>query len=343
MLASMLGHAACVKFLVQKGADCLAMELMQGLSAIHLATREGHAACIDAMLTTEPEILDPELARATPSQILNATTTSGFSALHYAVSFARHNCLETLLKYSPSLCPGSRGVYSPEIGMLCTRGSTPLHIAAHTNNLRAAFFILRQYCHVAAMRAADGSVTPDPRQIRDNMARTPYQVAMQARLMSPRDTDPGLAALLALDADLQSMTQMQMPSFGPPKLSVIASGVLKVKLLADLQQAVDVEAQFSPSRRGGDILAINEALVASEALMAELEGAGTGTLHAGSQAQGITTSAICFICFDAEPDVTISGCNHQVCRTCAKAIVEKSTLCKILACPFCRKPVRGFE
>jgi hypothetical protein len=416
MLAAMLGKASCVTFLIEKGADCLAKEMLKGLTAIHLAIRHGHPGCIDAMLTAEPDVMGPFQPRTTPSQILNAPTTSGFAPLHHAVAFFQHECLDTLLKYSPQLNSRGAGVYSRELGMYCATGTTPLHVAALNNNLRAAFSILQHHMNNAALRSADGSAILDPRFAQDSRRLTAYQIAR----MLPA-TDPGLMELLALDSDLLGHFQIQLPTFGPPKLSVIAAVVLRRKLLADLQRVSDhhqahhdTEAPAAPSSPSGRASASgirvlasasafisapsfpssnntspgvrnvspigcvpsvpraegvrpfqvrvsdpstsippmevavaakkdnNDILAASEALMAEMEGAGAKD-KARAETPGASTLAVCFICFDAEPDVTISGCNHRVCGTCAKAMVEKAKASKILACPFCRKSVSGFE
>ena len=430
MLAAMLGHASCVRFLVEKGADCLESEMQKGHTAIHFATREGHPECIDALITAEPEPHSQH--RTHPSEILNCTTTSGFSSLHYAVAFHRHECLETLLKYNPDVASRSIGIYSHEIGMYCATGTTPLHVAASVNNVRAAVSILRHY---AERRAIRGAVTTDPRWVKDSSGRTASLVARQRA--RERIIDYELIELLSPETDLLSNLQIQLPTFGPPKLSVIVAGVLKAKLLTEIQKVsehytferssvaskqpssptalvrIEVEGArtsasgvrvlssssatlnseatspssdlhfFAVNRNPSPIgrkpsvirdLGVrpfeiretdattpnlekkkvdNNILAASEALMAEMEGVGArgiqdleavAAVQARAETPGATTtSAVCFICFDAEPDLTITGCRHKVCGACAKAMVEKVNPIKILACPFCRKSVGGFE
>jgi ankyrin repeat protein len=414
MLAGMLGKDSCVKFLVERGADCLAKEALKGLTAIHLTIRHGHPGCIDAMLTEEPQVMGPLMGpfqpRRPPYQMFNALTNSGFAPLHYAVAFFQHECLDTLLKYSPQLNSRGAGIYSRELGMYCAVGTTPLHVAALKNNLRAAYSILRHHMNIATLRDADGSANVDPRFAKDSDGRTAYQIAR----MHPT-TDPGLVELLALDSDLLGHFQNQLPTFGPPKLSAIAAIVLKNKLLTDLQRVSDHNQAYqdtepscpnprasasgirvlssasafistppSPSSNNASpgvrnsspigrvpsvpraegvrpfqvgvsdpstsiprievavaaTMGSDEILVASEALMAEME---VAEAKARAETPGASTMAVCFICFDAKPDVTISGCHHRLCGTCAKAMVEKAKASKILACPFCRKSVSGFK
>lgn len=54
------------------------------------------------------------------------------------------------------------------------------------------------------------------------------------------------------------------------------------------------------------------------------------------------TDRTCAICFDASATIMMAGCCHCVCVSCARSLLDSTTVSKPALCPFCRGGLSGF-
>lgn len=51
----------------------------------------------------------------------------------------------------------------------------------------------------------------------------------------------------------------------------------------------------------------------------------------------------CAICFDGRADVEMVGCSHCVCASCARSLLERTSVSRPALCPFCRTGLSGWR
>jgi hypothetical protein len=71
------------------------------------------------------------------------------------------------------------------------------------------------------------------------------------------------------------------------------------------------------------------------------QGSVAGAAVAGSSVKkGAET---CAVCMDAESEVSMVGCSHSLCFTCAGCIVGQGVGVRPPLCPLCRAAIRGLQ
>ncbi len=59
------------------------------------------------------------------------------------------------------------------------------------------------------------------------------------------------------------------------------------------------------------------------------------------KAEGHVHVQMCFICMDSALEVSISSCQHSLCRQCAYQLCARGLAAPL--CPFCRGTIQHFD
>lgn len=171
MLAAMHGKIACVKMLIEAGANILTFDSLHGRTCLHYAAYYGHLDCLQAILSAADTtgVADSwGFAR-----FVNVRDGNGATPLHLAARQRRPECVHILLDKGALVCASTGGYGCP--------GSTPLHLAARSGCLGCVRELLAW--------GAD-------RLQRDSSGRIPYAVALKrnngacAALLNPSTAEP---------------------------------------------------------------------------------------------------------------------------------------------------------
>eukprot|EP00891_Asterochloris_glomerata_P008887 jgi/Astpho2/8887/Aster-x0830 len=174
MLACKNGHADCVEFLLNQGADAMLKDKIHCRTCLHYAAWNGWSQCIDILLS-HPSTQNPtdgEASGRNPAfrDMANIRSESGFTPLHFAVSGGNISAVKALLQYGAScnVQVGEGTCYAA-----WPVGSTPLHIAA----AKGALQIIRAMLQAQVTLGEAAGL--DPRMLKDAMGRNPHRLALE--------------------------------------------------------------------------------------------------------------------------------------------------------------------
>ncbi|KAK4254956.1 hypothetical protein QN277_008025 [Acacia crassicarpa] len=171
MLAAMNGKIACVKKLLEVGANVLMFDSLYGRTCLHYAAYYGHSSCLEAILSAAQS--SPVAASWGFARFVNIRDGRGATPLHLAARQRRPQCVHILLDNGALVCASTGGYGCP--------GSTPLHLAARGGSLDC----IREMLAWGADRLQ-----------RDASGRIPYVVALKhkhgacAALLNPTSAEP---------------------------------------------------------------------------------------------------------------------------------------------------------
>ncbi|KAK6942948.1 Ankyrin repeat [Dillenia turbinata] len=171
MLAAMHGKIACVRKLIQEGANILMFDSRNRRTCLHYAAYYGHSDCLQAILSAARS--SDVAASWGFARFVNIRDKNGMTPLHLAARRRHPSCVHTLLDNGALVCSSTGGSGYP--------GSTPLHMAARGGSIDCVRELL-----------AWGA---DRLQI-DTSGRIPYFVALRhkygacAALLNPSSAAP---------------------------------------------------------------------------------------------------------------------------------------------------------
>ncbi|KXZ43049.1 hypothetical protein GPECTOR_105g103 [Gonium pectorale] len=302
----------------------------------------------------------PWLISSAPSVLISTAGTP----LHTACE-RKH--VEELLRHGPTLHAATTSD-SYELYISCDPASTPLHFAAVRGNLPLAKLLLHH--HITHMPPWGLPRGQDPRMRCNAGHQQPWQVAA-AHHPAARE----LVALLHPGQPLEAALGLNPGSdgggvgrVGPPPLASLAAVALRDKLLADLRRASEAAAAaVAAAQRAAAAATAAAAAHNSAHLHGRSMSRSASAVHrartlshertlscAASQQlqpqEADDEEGLCGLCFAGREEVApgtaaAGGCGHAVCSACAEALARGlvgSTRPHPLACPFCRREVRGF-
>ncbi|KAJ9189148.1 hypothetical protein P3X46_000478 [Hevea brasiliensis] len=171
MLAAMHGKIACLKKLIEAGANILKFDSLHERTCLHYAAYYGHSDCLQAVLSAAQS--SPVAVSWGYARFVNIRDDRGAAPLHLAARQRRPQCVRILLDNGALVCASTGGYGCP--------GSTPLHLAARGGSLDC----IRELLAWGADRFQ-----------RDASGRIPYLVALKhkhgacAALLNPSSAEP---------------------------------------------------------------------------------------------------------------------------------------------------------
>ncbi|KAF5833640.1 ankyrin repeat-containing domain protein [Dunaliella salina] len=226
----------------REGANPWLADKLAKKTPLMMAAVMGHAGCVKNLLDN----MHAEFQVSSEdglTRYIDARSVTGFPALTYAVAWNHTRVVEVLLQYAPSLTI-QNPTQSFESALVVPPGSTPLHVAAKpppehtsadnlrtsdeaiTSNLDIAMMLLRSY-------AERSNRMPDIRLFRNINGHQPWQLARNM-----------LGSTSVLDASQILHPTIPLESFFPPgtisakgvpSLSCLAANALRVYLLGTIE------------------------------------------------------------------------------------------------------------
>uniref|UniRef100_A0A7N0UKK6 RING-type E3 ubiquitin transferase n=1 Tax=Kalanchoe fedtschenkoi TaxID=63787 RepID=A0A7N0UKK6_KALFE len=172
MLAAMRGELSAVDLLLERGANILMFDSVNGWTPLHFAAYYGHLSCLQLILSAAASCNDISVSWGF-SRFVNARDQKGKTPLHLASRKRHPDCVHLLLE-NGALVSASTGGYG-------VPGSTPLHLAAQGGSVNCIRELLAW--------GAD-------RNKKDEAGRIPYVVALNYRqgaclgLLDPSSAEP---------------------------------------------------------------------------------------------------------------------------------------------------------
>lgn len=163
LAAANAGGAECVKLLLEAGADPWAADICGGRTALFFAACENavDSAALLLEATQGQKLSEPTFPNGPDTLYINMRMLAGFTALHVAVVADAQAIVRVMLRYGPRLSTPT--LLQSYDFIACTRGTTPLHLAARHGRANIAKMIL--LAHVSCsehndMLATFGCICP---------------------------------------------------------------------------------------------------------------------------------------------------------------------------------------
>ncbi|KAL6133247.1 hypothetical protein ACLB2K_065484 [Fragaria x ananassa] len=292
MLAAMHGNIACVRKLIQAGANILMFDSLNGRTCLHYAAYYGHSDCLQAFLSAAQSTT---VANSWGfARFVNIRDGSGATPLHLAARQSRAECVHVLLDSGALVCASTGGYSYP--------GSTPLHLAARAGSLDS----IRELLAWGADRLH-----------LDSSGRIPYLVALKhkhqacAAILNPSSAEP-----LVWPSPLKFISELN-----PEAKALLERALMESNM--EREKAILKEIVSIPSPLHSDVEADDYASEASDVDLCCICFDQLCTIEVGPCGHQMCAHCTLALCCYKKPDPSSISCpTVPVCPFCRTSITQ---------------------